>query len=77
MEFNLFIIPVGIWIGSSTTYYQSFVASFIFYLIFVPVVASILMKVLYRAGQFSAVSGAMFCQSFASTAYWKSSFQAS
>ena len=31
----LFIIPMGIWIGSSTTDYQSFVASFIFYLIFV------------------------------------------
>lgn len=45
----LFIIPVGIWIGSSTTDYQSFVASFIFYLIFVPVVASILMKVLYAS----------------------------
>lgn len=43
----LFIIPMGIWIGSSTTDYQSFVASFIFYLIFVSVVASILMKVLY------------------------------
>ena len=39
----LFIIPMG----SSTTDYQSFVASFIFYLIFVSVVASILMKVLY------------------------------
>ena len=26
----LFIIPMGIWIGSSTTDYQSFVASFIF-----------------------------------------------
>ena len=43
----LFIIPMGIWIGSCTTDYQSFVASFIFYLIFVSVVASILMKVLY------------------------------
>ena len=43
----LFIIPMGIWIGSATTDYQSFVASFIFYLIFVSVVASILMKVLY------------------------------
>ena len=30
----LFIIPVGIWIGSSTNDYQAFVASFIFYLIF-------------------------------------------
>lgn len=47
----LFIIPMGIWIGSSTTDYQSFVASFIFYLIFVSVVASILMKVLYAFRQ--------------------------
>ena len=45
----LFIIPVGIWIGSSTNDYQAFVASFIFYLIFVPVIASILMKVLYAS----------------------------
>lgn len=45
----LFIIPVGIWIGSSTADYSSFVASFVFYLIFVPVVASILMKVLYAS----------------------------
>lgn len=45
----LFIIPVGIWIGSSTNDYQAFAASFIFYLIFVPVIASILMKVLYAS----------------------------
>ncbi len=45
----LFIIPVGIWIGSSTNDYQAFVAPFIFYLIFVPVIASILMKVLYAS----------------------------
>ena len=38
----LFIVPVGIWIGSSTNNYQAFVASFIFYLIFVPAIASIL-----------------------------------
>lgn len=45
----LFIVPVGIWIGSSTNNYQAFVASFIFYLIFVPAIASILMKVLYAS----------------------------
>lgn len=45
----LFIIPVGIWIGSSTNDYQLFATSFIFYLIFVPVIASILMKVLYAS----------------------------
>ena len=40
---------MGIWIGSSTNDYQAFVAPFIFYLIFVPVIASILMKVLYAS----------------------------
>lgn len=45
----LFIIPLGIWLGSSTDDYQAFASSFIFYLIFVPVIASILMKVLYAS----------------------------
>lgn len=45
----LFIIPTGIWFGSSTDDYEAFIASFIFYLIFVPVIASILMKVLYAS----------------------------
>lgn len=45
----LFIIPTGIWIGSSTDDYEAFIASFIFYLIFVPAIASILMKVLYAS----------------------------
>lgn len=45
----LFIIPAGILIGSRTSDYPDFAASFIFYLIFVPVIASILMKVLYAS----------------------------
>ena len=45
----LFIIPTGIWIGSSTDDYEAFIAPFIFYLIFVPAIASILMKVLYAS----------------------------
>ncbi len=45
----LFMIPVGIWIGRCASDYQAFAASFIFYLIFVPVIASILMKVLYAS----------------------------
>lgn len=45
----LFIIPTGIWIGSSADDYEAFIASFIFYLIFVPAIASILMKVLYAS----------------------------
>lgn len=45
----LFIIPLGIRLGSSADDYQAFLASFLFYLIFVPVIASILMKVLYAS----------------------------
>jgi len=45
----LFLIPVGIWIGSSTNDYPAFAASFIFYLIFVPVIASVLMKMIYAS----------------------------
>lgn len=54
----LFIIPTGIWIGSSTNDYQAFAASFIFYLIFVPVIASVLMKVLYASVNAMQVSNA-------------------
>lgn len=45
----LFLIPAGIWIGHSSRDYQSFLSPFIFYLIFTPVIASILMKVLYAS----------------------------
>ncbi len=45
----LFIIPVGIFIGRNTNDYQSFAATFIFYLIFVPVIASVLMKIIYAS----------------------------
>lgn len=45
----LFLIPVGILIGSTTNDYISFVCPFIFYLIFVPVFASVFMKVLYAS----------------------------
>lgn len=54
----LFNIPVGIWIGSSTAEYPAFAASFIFYLIFAPAVASILMKVLYASVNAMQVSNA-------------------
>ena len=43
----LFVIPVGILIGMNTTDYASFASTLIFYLIFVPSIASILMKVMY------------------------------
>lgn len=43
----LFIFPVGILIGMNATKYREYAVTFIFYLIFVPAIASILMKVLY------------------------------
>ena len=45
----LFLIPVGILIAGTTEDYVSFVSPFIFYLIFVPVFASVLMKVMYAS----------------------------
>jgi ATP-binding cassette subfamily B protein IrtA len=43
----LFLIPVGILIGLHTTDYADYAATFIFYLIFVPSIASVLMKIMY------------------------------
>ncbi len=43
----LFILPVGILIGMYAFDYTKYAVTFIFYLIFVPSIASILMKVLY------------------------------
>ncbi len=43
----LFILPVGILIGMNTTDYTGFAATMIFYLIFVPAIAGILMKIMY------------------------------
>ncbi|WP_312431382.1 ABC transporter ATP-binding protein [Lacrimispora sp.] len=43
----LFLIPVGILIGLHTTDYPGYAATFIFYLIFVPSIASVLMKIMY------------------------------
>jgi ATP-binding cassette subfamily B protein IrtA len=43
----LFILPVGIWVGMRTSEYTGFAANLIFYLIFVPAIAGILMKVMY------------------------------
>ena len=43
----LFLIPVGIWIGMNTTDYENFAVTFIFYLVFVPSVATIMMKIMY------------------------------
>ncbi len=43
----LFILPVGILVGIRTTDYADFAATLIFYLIFVPAIAGILMRVMY------------------------------
>ncbi|MPW26483.1 ATP-binding cassette domain-containing protein [Alkalibaculum sp. M08DMB] len=43
----LFLIPVGIFLGLRTTNYESFATTFIFYLIFVPSISSVMMKIMY------------------------------
>ncbi len=43
----LFLVPMAIFVGSNTKDYPRFVSSFIFYLIFVPAIGPILMKVVY------------------------------
>lgn len=43
----LFLIPIGILIGSKTNDYESFAITFIFYLIFVPSISSVMMKIMY------------------------------
>lgn len=55
----LFLIPVGILAGSRTKDYQTFASTFIFYLIFVPAAAAILMKVLYAMVNAMQVGGSV------------------
>jgi ATP-binding cassette subfamily B protein len=43
----LFIVPVGIFVGMNTADYTGFASRLLFYLIFVPSIATTLMKVLY------------------------------
>ncbi len=43
----LFLIPVGILIGSRTSDYKTFAITFIFYLLFVPSISSIMLKIMY------------------------------
>lgn len=43
----LFVVPVGIFVGMNTADYAGFAGTFIFYLLFVPSIASVLMKVMY------------------------------
>jgi len=43
----LFIIPVGILVGMKASDYTAYAGNFIFYLIFVPSIASIMLKIMY------------------------------
>ncbi len=43
----LFLIPVGIIIGTRTSDYKAFAITFIFYLLFVPAISSIMLKIMY------------------------------
>lgn len=43
----LFLIPVGILLGLNTTDYAAYAMTFIFYLLFVPAISSVLMKIMY------------------------------
>lgn len=43
----LFLLPMGILLGSRTSDFPAFVSSFVFYLIFVPAIGAILMKIVY------------------------------
>ncbi len=43
----LFLLPVGILIGSNTKDYKEFSVTFMFYILFVPSIASIMLKIMY------------------------------
>lgn len=53
----LFLIPVGIGAGLFTADYTSFAAKFIFYLIFVPSIATVLMKLMYVSSAGMQITG--------------------
>ncbi len=53
----LFLIPVGILIGLSATDYAAYASTFIFYLIFVPSIATILMKLMYVSSSGMQITG--------------------
>lgn len=52
----LFLIPVGILIGLNTDDYISYAQTFIFYLIFVPSISSVLMKIMYVSSGMMQIS---------------------
>jgi ATP-binding cassette subfamily B protein len=53
----LFILPVGILIGSNTGDYMTFAMTFIFYLLFAPSMAAVLNKLMYVVSSSMRISG--------------------
>ena len=53
----LFLVPVGILIAATTPDYAGFASRFIFYLIFVPSIATILMKIMYVTSNGMQING--------------------
>ena len=53
----LFILPVGILIGSRTSDYPGFLLGFLFYLLFVPAIASVLHKFMYVSSSSMRIAG--------------------
>lgn len=55
----LFILPVGIWIGQTSKDYSHFLLNFLFYLIFVPAIASVLHKFMFVSSAGMRVLGSV------------------
>lgn len=53
----LFLIPVGIVIGLNSTDYVTYALTFIFYLLFVPSIASVMMKIMYVSSASLQITG--------------------
>lgn len=53
----LFVVPVGILIGINTIDYKNYVMTFIFYLLFVPSISTVFMKILYVSSSGMQISG--------------------
>jgi ATP-binding cassette subfamily B protein IrtA len=53
----LFLIPVGIAVGLTAADYASYAATFIFYLVFVPSISTVLMKIMYVTSSGMQITG--------------------
>ncbi len=56
-DIYLVLIPVGIWVGLHTEDYAGFAMTFIFYLLFVPSISSVMMKIMYVTSASMQISG--------------------